>query len=98
LLVSYIWILLPVLIAPLILTHFIAGGPVEATAPQPLVYGSLAAITFGGLLIWVSIFIPAPVKGILYGIGFALYALALVHPMKEMFEIVRDGLKKHELA
>jgi hypothetical protein len=129
LLASYIWILLPVLIAPLILTHFIAGGPVEATAPQPLVYGwilqfgialipyiarrtflkeenpqlggcwgSLAAITFGGLLIWVSIFIPAPVKGILYGIGFALYALALVHPMKEMFEIVRDGLKKHELA
>jgi len=127
LLASYIWILLPVLIAPLILTHVIAAGPVEATAPQPLIYGwvlqfgialipyiarrtflkdenpqlggcwgSLTAVTFGSVLIWVSIFIPAPAKGILYGIGFAFYALALIHPMKEMFEIVRNGLKKFE--
>ena len=129
LLASYIWILLPVLIAPLILTHVIAAGPVEATAPQPLIYGwvlqfgialipyiarryflkdehpqlggcwgSLFAVTLGSVSIWVSIFIPAPVKGILYGIGFAFYALALVHPMKEMFEIVRGGLKKFDLA
>jgi len=129
LLASYIWILLPVLIAPLILTHIIAAGPVEATAPQPLIYGwvlqfgialipyiarryflreanpqlggcwgSLTAVTLGSVLIWVSIFIPAPAKEILYGIGFGLYALGLVHPMKEMFEIVRDGLKKYELA
>ena len=127
LLASYIWILLPVLIAPLILTHVIAAGPVEATAPQPLIYGwvlqfgialipyiarrtflkdenpqlggcwgSLTAVTFGSVLIWVSIFIPAPAKGILYGIGFAFYALALIHPMKEVFEIVRNGLKKFE--
>lgn len=126
LLASYIWILLPVLIAPLILTHVIAGGPVEATAPQPLIYGwmlqfsialipfmarrfflkeespklggnwfSLAGIMLGGLFIWVSIFV-APARGILYGIGFALYALAMVPPVRELFEIVRDGLKKIE--
>ena len=129
LLASYIWILLPVLIAPLILTHVIAAGPVESTAPQALIYGwvlqfgialipyitrryflkeehpqlggcwgSLSAVTLGSVSVWVSIFIPTPVKGILYGIGFALYAVALVHPMKEMFEIVRDGLKKFESA
>lgn len=117
------------LIAPLILTHVIAAGPVESTAPQALIYGwvlqfgialipyiarryflkeehpqlggcwgSLSAVTLGSVSIWVSIFIPAPAKGILYGIGFAFYALALVHPMKEMFEIVRDGLKKFDLA
>lgn len=129
LLASYVWILLPVFVAPLILTGVIAGGPVESTAPQPLIYGwvlqfgialipyiarryflkdenpqlggcwgSLTAVTLGSVSIWVSIFIPAPAKGILYGIGFAFYALALVHPMKEMFEIVRDGLKKFDLA
>lgn len=126
LLASYSWILLPVLVAPLILTHVIAGGPVEATAPQPLIYGwmlqfsialipfmarrfflkeespklggnwfSLAGIMLGGLFIWVSIFV-APARGILYGIGFALYALAMVPPVRELFEIVRDGLKKIE--
>lgn len=129
LLASYIWILLPVLIAPLILTRLIAAGPVEATAPQPLIYGwvlqfgialipyiarrtflkeenpqlggcwgSLTAIMLGSVLIWVSIFIPAPAKGILYGAGFALYAIALIHPMKEMFEITRAGLEKLDLA
>ena len=129
LLASYIWILLPVLVAPLILTHVIAAGPVESTAPQALIYGwvlqfgialipyitrryflkeehpqlggcwgSLSAVTLGSVSVWVSIFIPVPVNGILYGIGFALYAVALVHPMKEMFEIVRDGLKKFESA
>jgi len=128
LLASYLWILLPVLIAPLILLHFIEGGPVEATAPQALIYGwvlqfgialipyiarrfflkeenpqlggswgSLAAATLGSVLVWVSIFI-LPARGVLYGIGFALYALALIHPLKELFEITRDGLKKYELA
>lgn len=128
LLASYSWILLPVLIAPLILLHFIEGGPVEATAPQALIYGwvlqfgialvpyiarrfflkeenpqlggswmSIAAVTAGSLFVWVSIFL-VPVRGVLYGIGFALYALALVHPVRELFEIARDGLKKYEPA
>jgi len=128
LLASYSWILLPVLIAPLILLHFIEGGPVEATAPQALIYGwvlqfsialvpyiarrfflkeenpqlggswmSIAAVTAGSLFVWVSIFL-VPVRGVLYGIGFALYALALIHPVRELFEIARDGLKKYEPA
>ena len=58
---------------------------------------SLASATVGSLLVWVSIFI-VPARGVLYGIGFALYAIALIHPLKELVEITRDGLRKHELA
>lgn len=128
LLASYLWILAPVLVAPLILLGFIEGGPVESTAPQALIYGwvlqfgialvpyiarkyflkeenpqlggcwgSLAGVTLGSIFVWVSIFL-VPARGVLYGIGFALYALALIHPVKELFEIARDGLKKYELA
>lgn len=53
---------------------------------------SLAAVTAGSLFVWLSIFI-VPARGILYGIGFALYALALVHPVKDLFEIARHGLQ-----
>ena len=126
LLASYMWILLPVLVAPLILLGFIAGGPVEATAPQALIYGwvlqfgvalvpyiarrfflkadspqlggswlSLAGVTLGSIFVWVSIFI-VPARGVLYGIGFALYALAMIPPVKELFDIVREGFKKIE--
>jgi hypothetical protein len=124
---SYLWILAPVFAAPLILTGVLASGPIEATAPQALIYGwvlqfgialvpyvarrfflreenpslggswgSLAAATLGSLLVWASIFI-VPARGVLYGIGFALYALALIHPVKELFEIARDGLQAREL-
>lgn len=58
---------------------------------------SLAGITLGSIFIWVSIFI-IPVRGMLYGIGFALYALAMIPPVRELFEIARDGLKKIEAA
>lgn len=58
---------------------------------------SLAGITLGSIFIWVSIFI-IPVRGVLYGIGFALYALAMIHPVRELFEIARDGMKKIEAA
>lgn len=123
---SYLWILAPVLVAPLILLGYIKGGPVESIAPQALIYGwmlqfaialvpyiarkfflkeenpelggcwgSLAAATAGSVFVWVSIFL-VPIRGILYGIGFALYALALIHPVKELFEIARDGLRKIE--
>ncbi len=60
-------------------------------------WGSLTAATLGSVFVWVSIFI-VPLRGVLYGIGFALYALALVHPVKELFEIARDGLKRIESA
>ena len=36
---SYVWILMPVLVAPTILLKLIPSGPVESTAPQPLIYG-----------------------------------------------------------
>ena len=58
---------------------------------------SLAGATAGSLFMWVSIFL-VPVRGVLYGIGFALYAIALIPPLKELAEIARDGMKKHQLA
>ncbi|MFZ5920927.1 MAG: hypothetical protein ACOYY3_07740 [Chloroflexota bacterium] len=125
---AYLWILAPVLVAPLILLGFIKGGPVESIAPQALIYGwmlqfgialvpyitrqfflkeadpqlggcwmSLAAASVGSIFVWVSIFI-VPARGALYGIGFALYALALIHPVKELAGIMRAGLQKLEQA
>ena len=125
---SYLWILAPVLVAPLILLGILDGKPIEATAPQPLIYGwvfqfgialipyaarrfflkeespklggcwgSLAAATLGSVFVWLSIFI-IPASGVLYGIGFALYALAFIHPVKELLQIVRYGLRKFDPA
>jgi cytochrome c oxidase cbb3-type subunit I len=123
---SYLWILAPVLVAPLIILGILEGKSIEATAPQALIYGwvlqfgialipyiarryflkeespqlggcwgSLAAVTLGSGFVWLSIFIN-PARGELYGIGFALYALSLIHPAKELFQIVRDGMHKLE--
>jgi len=125
---SYLWILAPVLAAPLILTGVLESGPIEATAPQALIYGwtlqfgislipyiarwfflkeenpqlggswwSLAAVTVGSLFVWASIFL-IPARGVLYGIGFALYALALIRPIRELAGIARKGLQKYELG
>jgi len=58
---------------------------------------SLVGATVGSLFVWASIFI-LPARGVLYGIGFALYAVALIPPLKELADIARDGMKKHELA
>jgi hypothetical protein len=123
---SYLWILAPVLAAPLILTGVLEGGPIEGTAPQALIYGwtlqfgialvpyiarrfflqeedprlggswwSLAAATLGSLLVWISIF-SGPAQGLLYGMGFALYGLALVRPVQELVDVARTGLQKIE--
>ncbi len=123
---SYLWILAPVLVAPLIILGFVEGGPIEATAPQALIYGwvlqfgialvpyiarrfflkdenpqlggcwgGLAAATLGSILVWASIFAGSS-SGMLYGAGFVLYALSLVHPLKELAEIARTGLHKIE--
>jgi hypothetical protein len=125
---SYLWILAPVLVAPLILLGLLEGGPIEATAPQALIYGwvlqfgialipfmarrlflkeespalggcwgSLAGATLGSLLVWGSIFIT-PARGVLYGAGFALYALALIHPLRELLQIAIAGLRKLDLV
>ena len=126
LIAAYLWILAPVLVAPLILLGILAGGPIESTAPQALIYGwvlqfgialipyaarrfllkeeqpqlggcwgSLTAATFGSILVWMSIFL-VPVQGLLYGFGFGLYAVALVHPLKELTQIVRTGFHRYE--
>lgn len=125
---SYIWIIAPITMAPFIILKIFESGPIEATAPQALIYGwvlqygialipyiarrfflkeetpqlggnwmSLTAATAGSLFVWASIFI-VPARGVLHGIGFALYAVALIRPLMEIFQIARDGLKKLELA
>lgn len=123
---SYIWILLPVMMAPLLLLGILEAGPIESTAPQALIYGwvlqfgvalipyiarrfflkdekpqlggcwgSLAAANFGSVLVWVSIF-SGTAEGIVYGIAFVFYALTMIHPLRELAKIARDGLKKYE--
>jgi len=57
----------------------------------------LIAATAGSLLVWGSIFI-VPVRGVLHGIGIALYALALIQLLTEIIQIARDSFKKHDLA
>jgi hypothetical protein len=56
---------------------------------------SLTAATAGSLFVWASIFI-VPVRGVLHGIGFALYALALVQPLMELIQIAQKGFKRIE--
>ena len=123
---SYIWILLPVMMAPLLLLGILEAGPIESTAPQALIYGcvlqfgvalipyiarrfflkdekaqlggcwgSLAAANFGSVLVWVSIF-SGTAEGIVYGIAFVFYTLAMINPLKELAEIAHVGLKKYE--
>jgi hypothetical protein len=125
---SYIWILLPVMMAPLLLLGILEAGPIESTAPQALIYGwvlqfgialipyiarrfflkdekpqlggcwgSLAAANLGSVLVWVSIF-SGTAEGIVYGIAFVFYTLALIHPLRELAEIARDGLKRYDLV
>jgi hypothetical protein len=125
---AYVWIIAPIMAAPLIMLGVVPAGPIESTAPQALIYGwvlqygislipyiarrfflkeenpqlggswvSVAAATIGSVLVWVSIF-SGPAKGVIYGIGFALYVIALLQPLKELTAIARMGLQKHELA
>ena len=56
---------------------------------------SLTAAAGGSLLVWASIFI-VPARSVLYGIGFALYALALIQPLMELIQIAQDGFKRIE--
>ncbi|MBV6393647.1 MAG: hypothetical protein KPEEDBHJ_02889 [Anaerolineales bacterium] len=58
---------------------------------------SLALANLGSVLVWISIF-SGPAEGILYGIAFVLYTLAMIPPLKELFVIVRDGFRKIEPA
>ncbi len=58
---------------------------------------SVAAMTLGSVLVWLSIFIT-PYHGLLYGAGFALYALALIPPLQDLLQTVAHGLQKVDFA
>lgn len=67
----------------------------ENNPPLGGCWGSLAAVTLGSVLVWVSIFITSW-RGTLYGVGFGLYAVSLIHPILEMLQIAGAGLRKIE--
>jgi hypothetical protein len=56
LVVAYVWILLPVMVAPLIIlgVSSIPGADIEATAPQALVYGWMAQFLYAVLPYWAA--------------------------------------------
>jgi len=56
---------------------------------------SLTVATVGSLFVWASIFI-VPARGVLHGIGFILYTVALIPLLVNLFEVTRDGLKRYE--
>ena len=58
-------------------------------------WGSLALANLGSILVWVSIF-SGTAEGIIYGIAFVFYTLAMIHPLRELTQIARDGLTKYE--
>jgi hypothetical protein len=73
----------------------IKAGLKEETTQLGGSWLSLTAVTAGSLFVWASIFI-VPARGVLHGIGFALYALVLVQPLVEITQIARQGFKKYE--
>lgn len=60
-------------------------------------WGSLALANLDSVLIWVSIF-RGSMQGIIHAVGFALYALALIHALKDLAEIARFGGRKYGSA
>jgi hypothetical protein len=56
---------------------------------------SLGSATLGSILVWLSILI-APLRGLLYGVGFAFFAVALIPLLVELVGIARDRLEEAE--
>jgi hypothetical protein len=56
---------------------------------------SLGSATLGSVLVWLSILI-APVRGLLYGVGFAFLAVALIPLIVELLGIAGERLEKAE--
>lgn len=125
---AYIWILAPVMVAPLIILGMpgFPGMGVEQHAPQALIYGwvlqvgfafvpylfrrffapyqtavlggnwlSLVAVHVGGILLWVGIFL-SDWRGVLHGGAYALWALALVPIVWEVWQVVRVAVAEWE--
>jgi hypothetical protein len=56
---------------------------------------SLGSATLGSILVWLSILI-APVRGLLYGVGFAFLAVALIPLILELVGIAGERLERTE--
>jgi hypothetical protein len=121
---SYVWILAPVLVSPLILLNVpgFPGAGIEQNAPQALVYGwvlqfsygllpyfaaqitgrsapelggswtSLILVHLGGVLLWASIFFD-PIRGLLHGSAYVLWALSLLPILGQMWGITRGWVE-----
>ena len=121
---AYLWILAPVMVAPLIILGVpgFPGAGIEQNAPQALIYGwvlqfgfallpyffsrafrpqapaglggswlSLAAVHLGGVALWASIF-SEPYQGLLHGLAYALWAVAILPIAWQMWQLARAGL------
>jgi cytochrome c oxidase cbb3-type subunit I len=71
---AYVWILLPVLIAPLVLLRVpgFVGGDIEATAPQALIYGWVLQFSYALIPYLVQRYLPGERKPRLGGNWFSL--------------------------
>lgn len=121
---AYVWIMAPVLVAPLIILGVpgFPGTGIEQNAPQALIYGwvlqfsyavlpflfrkaflpdetaylggnwlSLFTVHAGGILLWLSIFLPYHM--LLHGMAYAFWALSALPIVVEVGKIVKKGLE-----
>ncbi|MCP5095507.1 MAG: hypothetical protein GY943_08150 [Chloroflexi bacterium] len=128
LVVSYFWIIAPVLMAPIVLSGVfnVTTATIEATAPQSLIYGwllqfgyavipyfftriflpdkkaklggtwfSFASMNLGVIFLWTSIFIT-PLRGVLYGIAYLLWAISILPIVINLWQIMQAGFAKIE--
>lgn len=124
LVLSYFWIVAPVLVAPLIILGVpgFPGAGIEQSAPQALIYGwvlqfgfavipfffyrlflprqparlggnwfSLVAVNLGGFFLWAGIFLT-DFQGVLHGVAYLLWTLAIIPIALSIWRIVREGL------
>ncbi|HFC12127.1 MAG TPA: hypothetical protein ENJ56_04725 [Anaerolineae bacterium] len=128
-LLSYLWILAPVLMAPFVLFGVgnLPAATIESNAPQALVYGwilqfgiavfpyffsralhpeqkshklggsmlTLVLMNIGGIFLWASIF-SEPSRGLLSGIAYFLWSIALTSVVVELWGMIRASLGRLE--
>ncbi len=128
LITSYLWILAPVMVAPLIILGVpgFPGPVIESNAPQALIYGwvlqfgmalipfvtrrtflkddvprlggswlSLTTANLGSSLIWAGIFLTGR-TGLLHGLAYSLFAVAMLAVLWELAGLVRQALQRLE--
>lgn len=86
---AYLWILAPIVIAPLVVMKvdgFAAVG-IEANAPQALIYGWALQMSYA-LLPWA--FSRALQRDALHGVAYALWALSAVPMIKQLAAVARS--------